>query len=310
LINTEFEEDLPSRIASVAPDARIIMRQDIKAAGELVETVDVVYGKLSEEQFTRAKNLKWLHSASAGMDFALSAAAGAHRAVFTKSHIHAEVMSEHLFAMLLALFRRLDIAHSFQLDSKWDRPAWEQVDVLSGKTLCIVGAGVIGRRCAMLAEAFGMEVIAVRRCAKPTPHAKKVYPPEQLHEALRGGDVVVAILPNTPETKKMIDADAFAAMPNGAVFLNVGRGQTVDTDALLEALKSGRLRAAGLDVTDPEPLPADHPLWAQPNVLITCHYAGMFPRYNIEAGAVFIENLRRFLAGDELLGVMDREAGY
>jgi phosphoglycerate dehydrogenase-like enzyme len=310
LIEASCEEDLPERIAAIAPGARIVTPADLESEPALIEQLDIVYGRLRKEQFPRAKRLRWVQSISAGMDFAQDDEARSHPAIFTAAHIHATVMSEHLFGLLLMLRRQLHAAHNFQLACRWDRPGWADVDTLEGKTLCIVGAGVIGRRCAALGEAFGMEVIAVRRRVTPTPHVKKVYSSEQLFEALGRCDVVMVILPNTPRTLKIIDSDAFAAMRDGAIFLNVGRGRTVDTDALVEALRAGKLAAAALDVTDPEPLPPDHPLWKMPNVLITAHYAGMFPRYDADAEAIFLDNLRRFIAGEELLGAMNREEGY
>ncbi len=310
LITASGEPDLPERIRSIAPAARIVTREALHADPNLIEQVDIVYGRIADELFGRAKRLKWLQAASAGMDFALKEAASKHPAVFTKAHIHSVPISEHLFGLLLMLVRRFDVAYRFQMDRKWDRPKWEQVGVLAGATLCLVGAGTIGLRCAELGEAFGMEVIAVTRSAQPTAHVKKVYPPEQLFQALPLAHVVMVTLPNTPKTDKLINAAAFAAMQDGAIFLNAGRGRTVETDALVEALRSGKLAGAALDVTDPEPLPPDHPLWTLPNVVITAHYAGMFPDYAREAEAIFLDNLRRFLDGQPLQNMMDRQEGY
>jgi phosphoglycerate dehydrogenase-like enzyme len=161
-----------------------------------------------------------------------------------------------------------------------------------------------------VARAFGMKVIGLRRHPEPLP-----YLDETLHEAdrdaaLRRADVIVNILPLTPATRHYLGAAQFALMKPAALLINAGRGGTVDTEALLAALRERRLGGAGLDVTDPEPLPPDHSLWAMENVIIAPHYGGSRPGYERHAGEVFVENLRRYVAGAPLLNVIDKEAGY
>jgi D-2-hydroxyacid dehydrogenase (NADP+) len=182
--------------------------------------------------------------------------------------------------------------------------------VLTGKTLCVVGLGTIGHRCAELGAALGMRVIGVRRSPRPTPPAEAVYAAKDLCQALGRADVVIIVLPGTAETAGLIGRAELAALPQGALLLNAGRGKTVDTDALVAALASGHLAGAGLDVVDPEPLPPEHPLWTMPNVLITPHTSGLHRTYTPEATAAFLDNLRRFLAGQELVGVVDKTLGY
>jgi phosphoglycerate dehydrogenase-like enzyme len=213
-------------------------------------------------------------------------------------------ISEHLFGMLLMLSRKLTSARSSQMRGCWEAPNSSEIMTLAGKRLCILGLGMIGRRCAKLGDAFGMEVVGFRRNPRPNPHVRHVFGPDQLDAALRGAEVVMNILPGTEQTHNLLGTAEFQAMADRAIFLNAGRGRTVDTDAMIAALRCGKLRGAGLDVTDPEPLPEDHPLWQMPNVLVSAHYGGLHPAYGENARGVFMENLRRFIAGRPLEHVL------
>lgn len=310
LINAEHGPELLGQIAEIAPAARILTREDFRGDPSLIEAVDVVFGGVRRELLPRAGRLKWIQARGAGADWSKCEEVRAHPAVICNVHIHPTAISEHLFGMLLMLTRGLHVSRDYQSERRWECPPPPSCDVLAGKTLCVVGLGAIGRRCAMLGEAFGMTVIGVRRRPRPTPHADEVYGPDGLLDAVARSEVVMNVLPGTPRTYRMIGRDAFAAMPTGAFFLNAGRGRTVDTDALVEALRSGRLGGAALDVVDPEPLPPDHPLWAMPNVLISSHYSGGFPEYSRAAEAVFLDNLRRFVASEPLDNVIDKQEGY
>lgn len=310
LVNSSFSADLPGRIAEIAPGARIVTHEQFAEAPDLIGQVDIVLGRLKADSFPMAVRLKWVQCYSAGMDWAQHDQVRCHPAVLTNARIHAAPISEHLFGMLLMLSRSLHEAHRHKLAGRWQRPPAEQIGLLSGKTLCVVGLGVIGRTCAALGEAFAMEVIGVRRRPQPTEHVSKVYGQDELAEALAQADVVMVILPGTARTDGLIGRNAIAAMKRGALLLNAGRGKTVDTDALVEALAEGRLGGAGLDVVDPEPLPQGHPLWQMPNVVITAHYSGMHPGYDRNVEDLFVANLRRFVNGQELEGVVDKQEGY
>jgi phosphoglycerate dehydrogenase-like enzyme len=163
---------------------------------------------------------------------------------------------------------------------------------------------------AQVGAAFGMQVLGMNRSGNPVPHVEAVFTPDRNHELLGLCDVVLVILPLTPQTKDFFGAAEFAAMEPGALFLNLGRGRLVDTSALVEALRSGRLAGAGLDVVDPEPLPPDHPLWDMPQVILTPHYGGLHREYNRNAGNLFLTNLRRYLADEPLLHQIDKSLGY
>ncbi|HUJ77227.1 MAG TPA: D-2-hydroxyacid dehydrogenase, partial [bacterium] len=232
------------------------------------------------------------------------------QAVVTNVHIHAQCIAEHLWGMALMLTRNLQRAAAAQAKGSWQREAMlEGISSLAGRTLCVVGLGVIGVRLAEVGRALGMRVIGISRRARPSPAADMVVGPDQRLQALSEARVIMAVLPGTPDTSRFIGQKELDAM-RGAFLLNGGRGTAIDTTALVAALQDGRVRGAGLDVTDPEPLPNGHLLWAMPNVIITPHYAGVHPGYNEEAFTVFCDNLRRWVAGEPLQNVVDRDAGY
>jgi phosphoglycerate dehydrogenase-like enzyme len=154
-----------------------------------------------------------------------------------------------------------------------------------------------------------MHVIGIRRNPRPSPVADEVVGPEARRDAFSRARVIMVLLPSTEETRRFVGSEELRAM-TGAFLLNAGRGSSVDTDALVEALREGNVRGAGLDVTDPEPLPPASPLWSFPNVIITPHYAGVHPGYEEEAFAVFLENLGHWTRGEPLANVVDKAAGY
>jgi phosphoglycerate dehydrogenase-like enzyme len=182
---------------------------------------------------------------------------------------------------------------------------------VGGRTLLVVGLGGIGTEVARRAHALGMRVIAIRNSRREGPDfVAEVGLPEDLHAFAARADAVVSAVPLTPETTDLFDAAFFAAMKPGGWFINVGRGRSVVTDALVAALDSGRLAGAGLDVTEPEPLPAGHTLWSRPNVIITPHVAASSDVQGERYWVLVAENLRRYAAGEPLLNVVDIERGY
>jgi phosphoglycerate dehydrogenase-like enzyme len=155
-----------------------------------------------------------------------------------------------------------------------------------------------------------MRVLGLRRSGEPHPNVERMYTMEEREAFFRECDVVMNSLPLTEKTRHAMSWDEFAALKPGAIVINTGRGGTINTEALLDALRSGRLGAALLDVTDPEPLPEDHPLWSMEHVYLTPHYSGAHPGYQERAGRIFLENLRRYLAGEPLVNVVDKGEGY
>jgi phosphoglycerate dehydrogenase-like enzyme len=253
-----------------------------------------------------AGKLKFIQSISAGTDqydrgvlrkhgIRLASAAG----------VNAEAVAEHAMALMLALYRRLPEARDNQQRKHWRGMISEiaaREDQLTGKTLLIVGMGRIGARLARLAKAFDMRVIATKRDpGTGAEAADEVYGQDRLHELLGRADVVALTCPLTPDTENLIDARALAVMRPTAVLVNVARGRVVDETALIEALQTRCIAAAGLDVTREEPLPAASPLWTLPNVLVTPHTAGETQRYEDAVIDILLENLDRLWRGESTL---------
>ena len=310
LLSGHHEDDLPAAIQQIAPNSRILTKADLDARPEALAEVDIVLGSLKPERFAQARRLKWLQSTSAGAEWVQTPAVQAHPAVITNARIYAVQIAEHLFGMLLMMTRGLDKAVRWQERHEWKRPEVAELVSLPGMKLCVLGLGVIGRRCAELGKAHGMKVVGVRRGGGAVAGVEKVYPAESMKEAMSGANVVMNLLPGVAATRKMVGAEHFDEMADGGFYLSAGRGQTTDTDALIAALRSGKLAGAGLDVTDPEPLPAEHPLWDAPGVIISAHYGGTVGDWFTHAREIFLRNLKHFVAGEPLEAVVDKSEGY
>jgi phosphoglycerate dehydrogenase-like enzyme len=226
--------------------------------------------------------------------------------------VHGPAIADHAFAMLLSLTRNMEAHAKNQAESRWSREEQQPRPIaLAGRTMLVVGLGGIGTEVAQRAHGFGMRVIATRRTDAPSPdYVERVGRPGDLMAMLPGADVVAVCVPLTPETEGMFNPAALAAMKQGSYLINVSRGKIVQTDALIAALESGRLAGACLDVTEPEPLPPEHPLWKMKNVVITPHVSSDSEVTDERWWALLRENIRRFGAGEPLLNVVDKGAGY
>jgi phosphoglycerate dehydrogenase-like enzyme len=269
---------------------------------------------LTPEFLAAADRLAWVQSWSAGVERYLALPGFAEREglVFTNAKgVHGPVIAEHVFALLLHLTRRLDALGDAHDAGRWERGASAGATSLSGRTLLVAGLGGIGTEVARRGHAFGMTVLGtVRTLREPPPFVDELGTGADLDALLARADVLVVCLPLTDETRGLFDAERLARLRPGAFVVNIARGAILDTDALLAALDSGHLAGAGLDVTDPEPLPAGHPLWGRDDVLVTPHVAGRAGLTGARRAALIAENLRRFGAGEPLLNVVDRAAGY
>jgi phosphoglycerate dehydrogenase-like enzyme len=303
-----------AELLRVVPGARLVGSAELARDESLVPRIDICYSALPPALWEKARGLSWLQMKWAGVDTLLALPqVMAHPATITNVHIHGSAMAEHLWGMALMLSRNLKGAVIRQQEQKWDENLREGLATLAGKTLCIAGLGSIGESCAAVGKTLGMRVVGIRR--RPgagdaaNSHADEIMGPERRREAFAQSRIIMVLLPDTRETRAFIGREELSVM-KGAFLLNGGRGRSIDTPALLDALRAGNVRGAGLDVTDPEPLPPGHPLWSMPNVIITPHYAGNHPGYDAEAFNVFLDNLGRWARGEQLLNVVDRSAGY
>jgi phosphoglycerate dehydrogenase-like enzyme len=224
-------------------------------------------------------------------------------------------MAEHAIALMLSLARSLPVYGAEQQTGAFTRGfrelRAERPIEIEGKTLLVVGLGGIGTEVAKRAHALGMHVLATRNSRREGPdYVDYVGLADEYRTLAPRADVVVNSTPLTPETRGMFDAAFFAAMKDSAYFINIGRGESVDTAALTAALAGGHIGGAGLDVTDPEPLPPGHPLWSLPNVIITPHIATSSDFRSDRTVTLVAENVRRYFRGDRVLSVVDLEAGY
>jgi phosphoglycerate dehydrogenase-like enzyme len=246
------------------------------------------------------RRLRWIQLTTAGYDGFTFHGVPPTVAVTNAGHSHAPMVAEHAMTLLAALTRRLHLFAEPQARHVFDRAIALPLATLEGSTVAILGYGGIGRETARRAKAFGARVVAVARSARQDEFADAVVASDALHAVLAEADSLVVTAALTEETKGMIDAPALAAMKPGGLLVNIARGAIVDTAALVEALMSGHLAGAGLDVTDPEP-PPEHPLWSCPNLIVTPHISGLgSPAVRRRIGTLVMENLARFVAGEEL----------
>jgi phosphoglycerate dehydrogenase-like enzyme len=271
--------------------------------------------------------VRWIQCHYAGIEHIKLDVIPDHVKLTTASGIHSIVISENSFAFILALRRRIPLMLDYQHGAVWSKTKDMEFKqpLLFGQKIGILGYGSLGREIARKAKAFGMIVLAYKRnpiqkhdtgfaiSGTGDPEGSipaAYYGPENLHELLRSSDVVVNVLPATAETKGLLDSKAFAAMKQGALFINIGRAHAVDEKALIQALESGHLGGAGLDVYSEEPLPESSPLWKFPNVIISPHVGGTFTQYFEFCVQLFSENLARYLEGKSLLNEVDKVQGY
>lgn len=302
------------RIRATWPEIRVSVGSDAAFAAALRDADAAVAWNIEPSALAAASGLKWFQTIGAGVDDVLTPELVRRGILLTNnSGVHAPNIAEHLLALMLAFARRLPFLVRAQARHEWrDNEGRGGVFELSGQTLLIAGMGDIGVELASRAKAFGLTVHGLRRRtdAPTMPNFDNVVGPEVLQAALGEADHVALCLPLTPKTRGLIGPDALAAMKQGAFIYNVGRGPLIETGPLIDALRSGHLGGAGLDVTDPEPLPADSPLWAMENVIITAHTSGATPRYWDRASAILIENIERFLDDRPMLNLVDPEQGY
>ena len=301
-------------LRAAAPSLNIVFPSRESLDAEIADA-DAIVGGINREQFLSAKKLKWMQATSAGVENYLTNIPELRNSPVTLTNmkiVQGIEIADHAFALLLGLTRRIDVAVKDRETETWRRLAdYGPPLELHGKTAVIIGVGGIGMQIAVRAKAFGMRVIGVDPKDIPyTPFLDRTVWPDRLDTVLPEADVLFISAPHTPQTDRMIGAEQFARMKKGVLFIAVSRGKLYDNMALVEALKSGQVAAAGLDVVDTEPLPKGHPLWKTGRVIITPHIAGRSDEEGPRYFAIYKENLVRFANGEPLRHTVDKEKGY
>lgn len=311
LVTRSLSEDDLKHIREVATDIEVVLAGTEEEAIEKARDVEILFaGRFNQAIFQQAHRLKWVQAGSAGVERFLSIPGFVESPVILTNArgVFDQPIAEHVLAMILSFTRGLHLLRDQQLQGVWK---YIPPSDLVGSTLGIVGLGSIGKELARKAQALGMRVLAIRR------HPQRAEVPvealwgiEGLPELLRQSDHIVLSLPLTPETRHIIGRDQLALMKPTAYLYNIGRGALIDEKALIEALQEGQIAGAGLDVFEREPLPSESPLWKMPNVILTPHEAGASPSNHYRLMTLFLDNLRRFLQGEPLRNVVNKQLGY
>jgi phosphoglycerate dehydrogenase-like enzyme len=298
-----------------APGVKLVAAPERTDAVREAADADAVIGECVPEVIQAGPRIRWVQRMYAGVERCIAIPAFAERGIVLTNmqKVAGSVMAEHVTAFMFGLARGFASFVPLQARGDWDAEAvpesrmWE----VKGRTMLVVGLGGIGTEVAKRANALGMTVLAIRNSGTDgPPYVAEVGLADKLLPFAGRADVIVDTLPLTQDTKGLFDRKVFDGAKRGALFINVGRGGTVVTADLIAALRDGRLGGAGLDVTDPEPLPPDHPLWHAPNVLITPHVSAALEGNDVPRWILAKENLRRYVAGDKLLSEVDVKKGY
>jgi phosphoglycerate dehydrogenase-like enzyme len=300
-------DDWPERIRGVVPGAEVVVCSDAAAAAAAIGDADAAFGTVPREVLARAGRLRWIQAPMAGPP------AGwyypelvEHPVVVTNMRgIFNDHLGAHILAFVLAFARGLHCYLPRQLGREW-RPEAPRVH-LPEATALLVGVGGIGGEAARLLAAFGVTVLAVDpRQSSPSPGVAELRPPEALDDLLPRADFVIITAPETPQTQRLFDRARLRRMKPSAYLINISRGAIVVLDDLVAALQAKELAGAALDVYEQEPLPPDHPLWTVEGVLLTPHVGGEGPYLPERRAEIFLDNCRRFAAGESLRNVVDK----
>ena len=294
-------------VADIFPPERLvdkIVRGDVTASvvdDDSLFDCDAVVTLAYTDEFLAA-DVGWIHSIQSGIDrFPLSDLFKNDIVLTNSIGIHRDCVSDACVGYVVGLARGLDVFIHNQTDRHWERPAWDQTFTVAGETACVVGLGTLGCGIAERLNTLGMHVTGVRRQPDPVDHVDQVFTSSELPKAIAEARFVVLAVPLTEATTQLVDADLLASMANDSFLVNVSRGGVVDQTALIEAIQTGDIAGAALDVFETEPLPKDSPLWDLERVIVTPHSAGLYREYHSDVANIVRENLDRIRDGDPLL---------
>ena len=312
LVTIPTEERHRKMLEAQAPGAEFLYRAAQEVTPELAHEMNIILGNVKPAVLAGTEKLRLLQLNSAGTDGYLADGVLPEKAVLTNATgAYGLAISEHMLGMLLELQKKLHLYMKNQAEEVWKDEGC--VRSVYGSVVLVLGLGDIGSEFARRVKALGAYVIGIRRTKAQKPEfVDELYQMDALDECLKRADVAAMSLPGTKETYQIMNRKRLEGMKKGAILLNVGRGNAVETEALCDLLESGYLGGAGLDVTDPEPLPAGHRLWKAPNLVLTPHISGLYHLQETHERILRIaaENLQAFLAGEPLKNVVDWETGY
>ena len=309
LIGSRQAPDIEAMLSEVPSGVEVIFLPHGDPLRDHIPDVEILFGHIGEDAMQAATALRWAHQPHAGVEGFMYPAFKDSDVMLTNCRgLYGRQIAEHAFALLLSLTRQIPAQLEFMKTKHWERlPCIE----LAGMTMGILGLGGIGKAIATRARAFEFEVIAadVEPIDKPDT-VSELFGLDGLMAFLAKSHILVVCCPSTPETHKLLSHAQFNQMPDAGYVVNISRGKVIDEEALLAALQSGKLAGAGLDVTYTEPCPPENPLWEQPNVILTSHSAGASQHIRRRAMQLFIDNLHRYVAGEPLVNLVDKQKGY
>lgn len=311
---SDVTRDWGRKLGEAIPEVRVVIAEDQETAEREIVDAEAAFGRLPKEVLEKATRLRWLQAPQ------IAPPAGyyypeliEHELTVTNfREIFNDHIGAHIMAFVLAFARGLHVYIPQQLRREWKKPGENRGVVhLPESTALIVGLGGIGAEAARLAAAFGITVLATdARRTMPSPGVAELHKPDALDELLPRADFVILTVPHTPSTEGFMHRERFQRMKPSAFFINIGRGMTTKLDDLVAALNAGEIAGAALDVYEQEPLPAEHPLWTMPNVLMTPHTAGYGPYLDDRRYQIMVDNCRAFLDGKKLRNVVDKASWF
>ncbi len=315
-LSSSLTAEMEKAIKGISPEISLIKASSPAEKENILPEITACFGPIGENDLKKAKNLQWVHSSSAGVEKLLYPEMMRRQdiQISNAKGCFGPAIAEHTFGLLFALTRGIKEQTLNMSNSEW-KGVENQVE-MRNMTMGIIGYGGIGREIARRAKAMDLKVLAAD--IRPMSQETTGCIVDELYDMHAGGfekvlansHIVVSAVPHTALTEGMFNANAFEKMPKGAYFINISRGKVTNTSDLMNALDNGHLAGAGLDVTDPEPLPDSHPLWKYPNVIVTSHVSGRSQYSHLRSQQVFVDNVDRFTKGLPLIHLVDKEAGF